>query len=88
MQTLAREDIHCVGALVHQVQLGAHADGAVSLRIHLLSYLERVRVGNVHIGGRNSENNDVRVFDELHDKLADLYFDVLWLPLNGDLEAN
>ena len=84
-QTFSGQDIHGVGALVHQIQLCAHPDGAIPLGIHFLRNLERVRIGNVHVRGGHCQDDAVGVLDELHHKLSDLRLDVLGLAFNGHL---
>ena len=53
----AGEDVDGVGAGVHEVKLGEDADGASALRIDGARELERVRVGEVDVGGGDSEDD-------------------------------
>lgn len=51
------EDVQRVGAGVHEVELGEHANRAPSLRVDVARELERVRVGEVHVGRADGEDH-------------------------------
>lgn len=51
------EHVERVGASVHEVQLGEHAERAQSTGVHRARELQRVRVGQIHIRGRHRQNH-------------------------------
>jgi hypothetical protein len=56
-----REHVMCVGARIHQVQLGEDADCPPALGVDGSRELERVRVGEVYVCGGDGKNDaDVR----------------------------
>jgi hypothetical protein len=51
------EDVQCVGACIHQVELRQNANGAPALRVNLPSQLERLGVGEVDVRRRHGEDD-------------------------------
>lgn len=51
----------------------------LTLRIHFLGHLERVRVGQVHVGRRDGQDEAALPADKLQDHVPDLELDVLRL---------
>jgi hypothetical protein len=51
------EDVQCVGACVHQVELRQDANGAPALRVNLPSQLERLGVSEVDVRRRHGEDD-------------------------------
>lgn len=51
------EDVERVRASVHEVQLRQHSDRAAALRVDLARELERLRVGDVDVRGRDGEDD-------------------------------
>eukprot|EP00958_Prasinococcus_capsulatus_P010457 scaffold1023_cov292-Prasinococcus_capsulatus_cf.AAC.1 len=82
---VAHEDLPGVGALVHQVKLGEHAEGSLPRGVHLLGEAQAVAVGQVRIGRRHRQHDAVGLADVLLHHILDLVHDGLRLPLGGDL---
>lgn len=70
------QDVGRVRPLVHQVKLGEHADRPQPSRVDRPGELERIRVGEVHVGGRDGEDDRVGLGDVVGDQVADLALDV------------
>ena len=73
-----------VGAGVHQIQLGDHADRAQPLRIHLARQLDGVAVRQVGVRCCHRHDDAVRLPDELQHHAPDDHLDVLRLVAHGD----
>lgn len=56
---------------------------ALTLRVHLLGYLEGVRVGQVSVGRSDGEDQTALLGDELQQHVSDLVLDVLRLVPHG-----
>lgn len=72
------QDVGCVRPLVHQVELCEHADCPQPSGVDRPGELERVRVGEVYVGGRDGEDDRVGLGDVVSDQVADLALDVWW----------
>lgn len=59
--------------------------GVGTLRVDLLGQLEGVRVGQVHVGGGDGEDEAALPADELQDHVLDLVLDVWGLVPHGHL---
>mmetsp|Transcript_22946 Transcript_22946/g.33278 ORF Transcript_22946/g.33278 Transcript_22946/m.33278 type:complete len:228 (-) Transcript_22946:605-1288(-) len=70
------QHVRGVGPRVHEVQLGQHANGPVSLRIHLPGQLEGIGVRQVGVGRCDCQDNTLGVGNELQAQLPDLVLDV------------
>lgn len=57
----------------------------LTLRIHVLSQFEGVRVGQVGVGGSDGKDEAALTADELHDHVSDLLLDVWRLVSHGHL---
>mmetsp|Transcript_11484 Transcript_11484/g.29072 ORF Transcript_11484/g.29072 Transcript_11484/m.29072 type:complete len:223 (+) Transcript_11484:843-1511(+) len=73
-----------VGALVHQIQLGDDAHGAVPLRVNSLGHLERFRRREVRIRRMHRENDRVFPLDVRQHHGANQPLDVLGLVAHGN----
>jgi hypothetical protein len=81
----SRENVESVRAVVHKIELCEHTNGALSGGIDMTSELQRFRVDDVHVRGRDSQNNAVWLCNVLGDEVARLFFDVRGLISNGHL---
>lgn len=62
---------------------GEREDAALfTLRIDFLGHLERIRVGQIHVGRRDGKDEAALPADELQDHVLDLVLDVLRLVPN------
>lgn len=57
----------------------------LTLRVHLLCDLERVRVGEVHVGWGDGQDQAALLGDELQQHVSNLVLDVMGLVAHGDL---
>lgn len=71
--------------MVHEIDLGQDTNSPPSQGVHIAGKLQGLRVDNVYIGGRDGENDTVRLGDEFRNKVAGLLFDVCGLVTDGDL---
>lgn len=55
----ASQNVQGIGPGIHQIQLGEHADGPKSSRIDGTRQLQRIRVRNVDVCGRNRQDDAV-----------------------------
>ena len=72
----AGQNVECVGAAVHEVELGQHADRARSVGVDLVRELDGVRRGNVLVGRLHGEDDGVLLLDERQHHVAYLRLDV------------
>lgn len=82
----ARKDIQRVRTMVHQVQFGQYTDGPSAKGIHMSGELQRLRVNNVDIGRRHSQNKTVGLGDILGNQVSRLFLDIGGLITNRHLE--
>mmetsp|Transcript_56328 Transcript_56328/g.138247 ORF Transcript_56328/g.138247 Transcript_56328/m.138247 type:complete len:251 (-) Transcript_56328:10-762(-) len=76
---LPLQNVPPIRTLVHEVQLGEHADGALPLRVHFTRDLEPVGVGEVLVGGGDGQDDAVGARDDVEDHAADHFGDVVRL---------
>ncbi|KAG5830427.1 hypothetical protein ANANG_G00310500, partial [Anguilla anguilla] len=81
----ARQHVHGVRPGVHQVQLGDHGQGALTVGVHFPGQLERLGGGHVGVGGRDGQDDAVGVADVFQDELPDLDLDVFGLVSHRNL---
>jgi hypothetical protein len=79
------ENVHNVGTVVHEIDLGQDANRPLTLGIHLARQLETVRIGQIRVGGRDGEYYGVGLADLLEHHLADLALDIPRLVAHGHL---
>lgn len=51
------EHVECVGAGVHEIELGQYAQSTQAARVDRASELERIRVGQVDVGRRDCQDD-------------------------------
>jgi hypothetical protein len=73
---LTGEHRECIGAGVHDVELGDDAERALAGRIDIARQLERVRVGEIGVAGSDGENDGVVRTNEVEHHVANLHLDV------------
>lgn len=81
----SREDVHGIRAVVHQIQFRQDPNRPLAHGIDMAGELQRLRVHEVDVGGRDSEDDAVRLRNVLGDEVARLLLDVCRLVANGDL---
>mmetsp|Transcript_881 Transcript_881/g.1694 ORF Transcript_881/g.1694 Transcript_881/m.1694 type:complete len:260 (-) Transcript_881:348-1127(-) len=80
---IAAQHRQCIGAGVHQINLGDHAQGAYAGWIHLFRQLNRVRRRQVRSGRRHCQDQTVLLRDERADQFTNATLDVGRLILDG-----
>jgi hypothetical protein len=81
----ASENVHGVCSVIHQVQLCQDTDGASSHGVDMAGQLEGLRVDQIDVCRRNSENDTVGLCDVLSDQIAGLLLNVARLVTDGNL---
>ena len=79
------ENVDDIGSLVHEIHLGQDSNRSRSLWVHLPSHLQSVRVGQIGVGGGDSEDDGVWLGDESHEHVTDLLLDIARLVADWDL---
>lgn len=69
----------------HEVDLGQHPDRPRPLRIHISGHLQPIRIRQIRIRRRHSQDDRIRLADEFQQHLPDLPLDVPRLIPHGDL---
>lgn len=80
-----RQNLQSICPMVHQIELRENTDCALSLRIDLTSKLEGLRVDEILVGRRDSQNDTVRLRNILEDERSRLLLDVGRLISNRNL---
>ena len=78
------KNVDDVGSLVHQIDFCQHTDGPLTLRIDLARELQTVRVGQIGVGGGDSQDDGVGLADLLQDHFLNLALNIPWLISNRD----
>lgn len=69
----------------HEINLCQDTNRPRSLRIHLSCHLQAIRVGQIGVGGGNSQDNTRRLGDILQEHIPDLPLNILGLVSDRDL---
>jgi hypothetical protein len=80
------ENVHGIGAVVHQVQLCQDANRPLAHGIDMAGQLQRLRVHEIDVGRGDGEDDTVGLRDVLGDEVARLLLDVGGLVANGNLQ--
>lgn len=72
----AGQNIDDVGSMIHQIHLCQDTDCPLTLRIHLPSKLQTVRIGQILIRCGDGQDDRVRLLDIFQDHLLDLPLDI------------
>lgn len=81
----ARKNVHGIRAVIHQVQFGEDPNRPFTHGVDMAGQLERFRVDQVNVGGRNGKDDTVRLGDVFGDEVACLLLDISRLVANGYL---
>ena len=76
------QDIERVSPVIHEVDFGEHPDRPSTDGIDISSQLQRFGVDNVHIGGRDGQDDTVGFGDILRDERPGLLLDIRRLISN------
>ena len=77
------QNVHYIGTLVHQVDLGQDTNSTCTLWVNFASHFQTVRVGQIGISSSDGENDSVGLGNEPHQHVPDLLFDISRLVTNG-----
>ena len=81
---LALEKVTGIRARIHEVQLGAHHQGAITLGVDLPGQLQGLGGGEVGVGGVDGQYDALRVPDEFQRHVVRLCLYVLGLVAHGN----
>ena len=84
----ARENVHGVCSVIHQIQLGQNTNGASPHGVNMAGQLEGLGVDQIDVCGRDGEDDTVGLCDVLCDQVAGLLLDIARLIANGDLSSS
>jgi hypothetical protein len=80
-----RENIQSIGAVIHKINLGQNSNGSSAKRVDMTGELEGFGVDDIDVGGRDREDDTVRLGDVFGDKVSGLLLNIGGLIANRDL---
>lgn len=81
------EDFQSIGAMIHQIKFGQHANGSFPLGIDLAGKLESLGVHKVDIGRGDCQDNTVRFGNILADQIFCLFLNICRLVADWYLQS-
>jgi hypothetical protein len=82
----SREDVHGIGSVVHEIQLGENTDCPPAHRVDMAGQLQSFRVDKINVRGRDSEDYTVRLGNVFGNEVSRLLLDVGRLIADGYLQ--